>query len=552
MPQGNQILRTTTEDVQRLNKLVISSSTRNLRVLKGQVERRIIIFERRLVELYNNEALVKARIYNNADAITIAEKYSAGLNTQVKPVQAFQEQNVDPDPHRSYAYNKYTIYATKKAISVLDTELNRINNEIQIIQANVREYNTTLIDINAKLAEAEEKEKTNLFDKTIGRVLPPTPADLEKDKIARARISNIFLLQRLAVMYRDYTVDSDGVTKYPDEKSLPKDLQILRQLFWAHGQSDNLVYDAVSYTWTTPLRDSLNFDNPGDAGNITIMDEVVAAERTTGRNTKTDIQVDRFVRDVLATANDPIISRGIERKSDIGLAEENSVREQTKSYPAAMIRLGNFYIGSFELPSMTQSLRKWWKKRNESLYKGLPTCPNVDHSQLATSTDTKESTNDAVNAATRAAGEVKYREALQKAQGLIGTEVQDRVGDLPSDADEWVKIYASIFSDSRRGTFRYEGSQMVVTRAEDPDRDISAQVARGLAPSGGLEADDYAYFSVTGYNVTYVDGQTGFIPIAEWENFKNGLDADGNSLGFDTSQVVSSSSGNWVTYILWA
>lgn len=547
MAENNQILRTTLDDVERLNQLVIGSSVRNLRVLKGQVERRIIIFERRLVELYNNEALVKARIYNNADSITIANNYAAGLKTQVNPVQSFQDERIVPDPHRSYAYNKFNILSLQPGLKALDSELNRINGEIQHLQRLLDDYNKIKSDIDNKLTEAEEKEKTNLFDKTFGRVLPPTQADLEKDKIARARIANILLLQRIAVMYRDYTIDPDTQkAKYPDESKLPHDLQILRQIFWSHGQSEGIVYNVSQLLpWEVPIRNVLNFDNPGDAQNIETLNSIVDAERTTGRNTKIDIQINRFVKDVLSTANDPLISQGIERKDEVPLALENSVREQTKSYPAAAMRLGDFYIGSFELPSFTESLRKRWKKKNEKLYTGLPTCPNVNKSELATVTNTKEEALQIRNLVNRTAGEDKYKKALENAQTFINKQVEDLIGDIPSDAPDWVTIYARQYGTASRGLMRYEGAQTAVTRTQKSERNDAIEGAKNLKPTDSEKLDEYVYESITGYTIKYQNDSTEFISINEIEDIENqSVDSRGPIISREPV-------GFWIAYILW-
>ncbi len=552
MPANNQILRTTDGDIERLNQLVVSTTVRNLRVLKERVERRIVIFERRLVDLYSNEKLVKARILNNAVASEIDSKYAAGLNTQVKAIQSFKNQLFAPDPHRSYAYNKHKIYATIPGITELDAELNRVNNEIQMVMAQVSHFKKTLANIDKRLDDGDEKEKTNLLDKTFGRVLPPTRADLEKDKIARARINNIFLLQKLAVQYFQLTLDPyTNTTKYPDEAKLPRDLQVMRQVFYAHAQSKGLMVTNAESGETQPLSEVLNFEDPGDTGNIQILDRMLAAERVAGRNTRTTTQIDQFVKDTLALANDPYISAGIERKTESGLAADNSVRAQTESYPAAAMALGDHYIGSFELPDITKGLRKWWKGKNEKLYKGLPTCPNVDKSEFETSTDAKESAKEVQDELTKAQGELAYRDAIGKAQAFIEEELAKKLGGLPSDAPEWVTVYVTAYEDGYRGSFTYEGTQHVGTRATDTDEDISAEIARRYGPSGSLEASLYNYYEELGYDIKYPDGSTGFVPIAAWANFQKGEDANGNNLDFDVSTVEATLNGEWVTYILW-
>ena len=252
----------------------------------------------------------------------------------------------------------------------------------------------------------------------------------------------------------------------------------------------------------------LNFENPGDTSNQEKLDSIVAKERYTGINDRTNTQVEKFIRGIKATANDPTISRGIERRPDTPAEPTNSMRIQTESYPKSAERQGIHYLGSWELPSLIDSIKKRWKKNNELLYKGLPTCPNIDKSALNTSTDTKEDAEEELMDAARLLGAAKYNTALSKAQAFIDEQQKELLGDIPNDAPEWVLVYAGKFGDAPRGYFRWEGLQVWVTRAQDASIEQSGKNARKLIPTGTTEVDDYAFVSTNNttdpVRVTYV------------------------------------------------
>lgn len=540
MSESSQITQTTKDDLKRLEDLVTGNYVRSLRVAQKRINRRIIMFERRLIELYNNEKIIKARIYNNADMITIQKNYPSGKNTRVNPVQSFDPQNVAKDPHHAISYDKYNLTKVEEGVKELDAEINRINKEIMMVQAQLNEYTKKKEIIAKELKEAEEKKNTkdNLIDKTVGRILPPTPEDLKQDEISRAEIANRLLLYNLSYYYYEMSyVPETNERKYPDEKKLPQNLLMIRQIFWAHAQPFPEYINEGSDK-------KLNFDDPGSQENRDKLSKDTEVQRIVAENTKTSLQIDRYMRDLRNVSNDTTISIGVERKPDPTLPASESLREQTVSYPAAALRLGDFYVGSFELPTFTDSIKKWWKKKNEQLYYNLPICPNKP-TDLNTNTDTIEDLQDQVQQELIELGQAQYKEKLADAQAVLQTQEDAQLGDLPDDAPDWVKEYAKLYGDASVGRISYGQLQLVVTRAEGLTREDAITNSNKIAPAGSFQVQGYVYFSTESYLVTYKNGTTEFISISKWDAFQ----ADVTKVNSVASQEVR---GVYVYYVMWA
>lgn len=539
MPEGSQILQTTKDDIARLESLIVGNSVRSLRVAKSRVERRIIMFERRLIQLYSNENIIKARIYNNADMVFIQKNYPSGKNTKVSPVQSFDIQNIAKDPHHAVSYDKYNLTAAERGIKELDAELNRINSEIMTVQAQLNAYKKEKEDIEKRLKDASEKKTKieNLKDKTIGRVLSPTPEDLKQDEISRAEIAGVLLLYRLSIYYYEMSyVPETKERKYSDETKLPQNLLMIRQIFWAHAQSFPEFINEDS-------ENKLNFNDPGDLNNQTILRQNLNSQRYTAENSKTSLEVDRYMRDLRNITNDTSISIGIERKPDPTLPASESLREQTISYPAAAIRLGDFYIGSFELPTFTDSIKKWWKSRNEEMYYNLPICPNKT-TQYNTSTDIKKDSADEIQELLIQEGQLQYEVKLLEAREALDSQEQIKIGDLPDDAPDWVKTFVKLYGDGSRGFISFKEQQLVVTRGEGETEADAERNSKKLFPTETLQVKSYVYFSIEGYYVTFKDKSKKFIPISQWNFFQENAQAN-----LITEEEVK---GVYVYYFMWA
>jgi len=500
--EENQILQITTADVKRIEQALEGNSVRNMRRALDKVRRRLIIFERRLIELRSNESIIKSRIYNNADALFIDANYSSGKVQTVDPIQSYVRVDGVSDPHQNYSYNRYNLHTTSLGVSEMDSELSRIDSEIKAVQAELRKYEDLKNKIEKALEDAEAQKKKSLKS-TLGQILPPTSIDLEQDKIARARVANILLLYKIALNYRElsYVPASAAFSDkrlYPDEAKLPRQLKILRQIFWSHAQAPGLEFDR---------KDELTYDDPANTDNLNILAAAVGETRYTSKNSKVSLDIDKYVKEVRTIANDPLVSEGIERKPDPTLPSADSLSEKTKSYPGAVLRVGDFYLGSFEIPTFLECMKKWWKKKNANLYYGLPQCLNVVE-PYATTGDEKENAHNTTSALIKTEAESNYLSALTEAKALIQEEKAKNVGNLPSDAKDWVKVYVETYGDSPRGTIDYGGQQVMVLRGVSADStDDALNNANKLVtfPPGSalIQKDSYSYLSIIGYLVTF-------------------------------------------------
>jgi hypothetical protein len=446
MAEGNSILSTNTEDIDRVNALVASNSVSNLRIALAKTQRRIMVMENRIVELANNEQVIKARIYANVDQSFINTKYAAGIDQQVDPVQSYSRTTVSQDPDPSLTSNKFTAYSTVTGVTELDAELNRINAELNTARQILRRYQRDQTDLTVALTTAQQKQSQNIFNK-IGQAISPSPDDLAKDQIAKARLSNLLLLQGMCTVYRSFTTNpTTQQPGFPDEVKLPETLLNIRLKFWATANAfhDPISSDVAGVTTAINFIDpkspsKLNFDNPGLIANQVILDSKVSLFRVAGKNNKLSADVSQFIKDNLAVTNDALVSAGIDRKPSPVAVPSNSMLAQTKSYPAVALALGDQYIGSFEIPNINDSIRKWWKKKNAT-FSSLPLCPNIPKPSL-TITDTNE---------TSAA--IKYQNAIKNGANLftealsVAAAAQQninmlRLSDLPSDAPGWVQLF---------------------------------------------------------------------------------------------------------------
>jgi len=534
-----QILSTTVDDIRRFEELVVGNSVRNLRIVTKRIERRLVMWNRRLIELRNNEAIIKARIYNNADLIKTLED-RAGKGMKVDPQQSYKAEQIAPDTNHAVHYDIHNITKLKEGVKGNDRELNRINTEIKVIMAQIRKYEEERIKIEASLTKAEEREesKENLIDKTIGKILPPTPEDLKQDEISRAEISNLLLLYQLSTYYYELSYDPvKKERKYGDEVKLPQNLLMIRQIFWAHAQ---LYPEFIN----EDSDDKLNFSDPGDVNNQRTLFYSTKGLRYTAENTKTSMDVDRYMRDLRNITNDTTLSRGIERKPNPSLPASDSMSAQTSSYPMSMARLGEFYLGSFELPTFSKSIKKWWKKKNEQLYFNLPICPKKTK-EFQTSTDAKQTEADAIQTALAEKGALLFQSKLKEVKDALKDQEDIKIGDLPESAPEWVKDYTRIYGDGARNILSFKELQLIVTRGEGESQEEAEKNAKKIFPVGSFQVKSYVYFSQEGYTVTYKNGSSQLIFLTNWSAFQQ----DKAKTKYVVSQKIK---GVYVYYFLWA
>jgi hypothetical protein len=180
--------------------------------------------------------------------------------------------------------------------------------------------------------------------------------------------------------------------------------------------------------------------------NQVIIDSKVRMVRIVGTNDKLSADVSQFIKDNVMVTNDSLISNGIVRKPNLIPFESNSMVATTKSYPAVALSLGNQYLGSFDIPSINDSIKKWWKKKNGT-FSSLPMCPNIPKPS-PTMTDIKIVSADSTQQAIMAQGASDFNDAMAKAAALQQDINANKLADLPSGAPEWVRLFVSIWANT--------------------------------------------------------------------------------------------------------
>ena len=295
---------------------------------------------------------------------------------------------------------------------------------------------------------------TNSFLKTLvpGQTMAtPQSSDLVKDRIAKSRVENIMLLLDLHIAYKNYTSNPDTLFTsqpsrgYPDEDKLPRNLQVLHDVFAAHAQGfpNNEFFPANDDSQT------LNLVDPGDDLNGIILREKLANERSAAANLAISPKIQNYVTGLTSLTLDPTTSKGIARKPIVGLPTSQSMNQATKTYSLAVSNI-SFYEGSFTIPSYYDSIRKWFKRDQSRNFKDLPMCSALPD---LTDTDETEISNLSTNAFNEAEGRGAYQKIIKVTVKAQAAATKVSVSDLPegapaphgSGAPDWVVNYVKKF-----------------------------------------------------------------------------------------------------------
>lgn len=482
MSENSQILQTTVDDLDRISQLTVGNTASKLRIGLDMAQRRILILQQTLMDLRANESVVKGRIYNNYEQTYIEQNLAAGKNTKVESQNSFDVENISPTPNPAISAITFKIY-NEEGNRKLKSELDKINNDIQVVLSELKSYEATekLLNLKIKSAENQKSKQQTLLEKTTGKVYPPTLTDLELDKVRKSAYANVSLLYNLSKTYLDLSVNSDDLRFFSDDAVLPPKLAVMRQVFWATVQQFPNYVSGTTDAEGTKIP-PLNTTDPGALENLKILRQDLDNLRIVGKDEKTDQATAKYVRDLKSISTDQSVSRGIERKPDPTLPDSNSMNAQTKTYSVTAARLGNFYIGSFELPSLGATVSKWWKKKNKDLCIGLPLCPNVQKPP-ETSTDQKEENADIASAALQKSGAEAFQKALDAASAY-----QVSLLGLPTDAPDWVVSWTKLYKAGTMGTI----GQTVIVRTFAGTLESAARQAKNrVTLNYGIETEPY-------------------------------------------------------------
>lgn len=590
MSEDSQVTITTQDDIDRLQSLIIGNSTRNTRMVMRKLERRIIMYKSRLSELYRNESIVKARIYNNADRIKIETEYAAGKNKKNIDEQSFKEMNVAQDPNHSVAYDKFNLMSLEEGVRKFDAELNRINTEIKDLEAAVKKYQEKYDELKAMVEKGDEDEQDSRKIERQRRLFP-TEEDLIADQIAQAKVANVLLLLEISRKFSELSqkipgnLPTEGTTYaewldeqennkavgFPDgDRRTVNQLRVYTQLFWAHGHSigDVDLVDESGEVETVALASILVFDNPANQKNITTLEHLVTSQRGASKNDRLSKNVQQYVRDIDSVIADPTISKGVEISPDKSIPVSESMRADTINYPNAALKFGDFYLGSFELPNLKDCITKNWKRRQAKLYTDLPVCPNAKPSGTdITSSDEKITDYEAQKDEKTQEAEAKYLARLRQAQVFVEESVKIDLGDLPEDAVDWVKTYVGKHKQAAHGIYVYQGNQVVGTRgtadATNSPSEARAVIELALTRARGMitfrpqdnmeEKAAHYYYSITGYTFHLKSGDM-YVPLNFYKTIfeDNQIPAKyGRKLTNQIKAAPKTDSGEIVAYILY-
>jgi len=484
MSQDSQVLVTTTNDIARLNHLLVGNSITGFRNGIQKAQQRIVTLEKTQTELRLSESHIKSRLYSTLDQAFIYSHTGGGTNTRADWQSSYEQQIKEAGTDPSINHDKFQTYLSIHGVSEMEQALNKINNELMQIDTAIREYSLTIVSFQTAIKSAEEARSKNILYKagslvsSVGNYLSPDQSDIEQDAIAKSNVSGLLLLQGLSKAYNMYSTDQEGKRAYPDEAKLAATtMSNIRKHFWAHAQS---------YPEFLQENTKLDFNDPGCEQNLKIIKEKLDTFRGAAANTKIVDVVDQFIKNIVTVVNDSSISDGISKKAETILPEGTSLKDKTIHYPSVVMSLGDtYYYGSFECPTWLAGLKKSLQEKNTK-FLPLPLCPKIvrppDTSKNLKSDQVKDKYEEAKNA-----GAQKFRDALAAAtnfQKTINASTEGLVGELPIDAPDWVYNYTSIFESNDFGTISYPLDRLPAAKTTTS----SATGANVSAPSASSDA----------------------------------------------------------------
>lgn len=223
----------------------------------------------------------------------------------------------------------------------------------------------------------------------------PTNADLAENKIEVSRFSSLIQLYDLSLTYYNLTV-FNGVRMFPDQpnqKKLIKDLQVLQQTFRAHSLSfPELALDVI---------------DPGSDNNRSTLSNTVSLFQGQKGQSLPDApaKVGKFSSSIQQTMQDPANSAGILRHDPPPAPAGNALSTVLQSYSAAMTNFIEGFNVVWALPSITDTVLKWWQQKHSATYVGLPPC----NPPVQTAADKAQAKINQELATNQAAGIAKYQ-----------------------------------------------------------------------------------------------------------------------------------------------
>jgi hypothetical protein len=572
------MMETTSQDIGDFQSYVIGSSIESYRLGSARVNRDLITQNRLLMTYRSNSALLTAKALNNLSLLDIESRHTP--DTFENPIQQMDNDgSVPPIPDQGIGFNKSMVARTMEGINARDAELNKINNDILLCLSKIRKLNRYRLLIEEKLAQAarDPRQSPRLLTGLLPNqpLLSPKSSDMNKDRIAKARIENLYLLYQLHTNYLNCTtivkllraesesattvevVQDSQIRGFPDEEMLVRNLIVLREVFAAHakGFPDNELFQTTSASG--PSFPPINLADPGDPVNGQILRSKLASERAASTSDAVPEQIQKYVTELSTLAMDPSTSKGISRKPTGGLSAKDSMNKATQTYPVAVMRFGVFYKGSFEIPSFYEAVRKWFKRDKSKNFQNLPMCSALPSQ---TTTDEKLSFQTSSRAFDEAEGRGQYKRKREGVGNKAEEDLSAIKSQIPADAPQWVIEFIKSYGIGVDVESRQVGSNAIYTGSAY----TSGSAALALGKSGKQKSEQDA---ATNVKVTYGKDLIPETAVFEYYSFST---KEGTWFGYArysgivfVSQVIpgnettaqktgidpNSFSGNWPTNI---
>lgn len=501
----NNIKKYTKKSLKKKEAIYTGNSVTNLRIGIESCEKKLLDLNLILLNYKANENNIKARILSNIETVD-----QAGLQTHSNPVQSFSMSNADPNPNRAIPIAEFNAmhksYGTRDLFSLLNT----IDHEIKSVMTDIKQTEADLNIFKAQLADAEAKFKNPVG--FLKGILPPTASDLEKDTIQKSRLSNLSLLYQLSLSFHSLTVNNKGERKYSDDPAMPEILMKLKNTFWAHAQQFPEYIEGDK---------KLDFMDPGSEWNIIILQKDHGVLKVAGISEKADSATAEYVKTITSVSNNSMHSKNLSTKEDTPLLPDESLAYKTRYFSATATRMGVSFNGSFELPDLLSSIKKWWKNKNKDLVVGLPLCPNAPK-PIQTSTNTSPIRRAQETADIVAKEKGKYEFQIALANAMTAKEKVDISSEIPSGAPPWVKIFNSTYGDASIGNIQFNNGSYFVTQTVSDTIDSAKKDTEDIVGQGSLlkSVAQYAYSPVLNEALasTIKAGTQTFVYFTLWES----------------------------------
>lgn len=388
------------EELIELNNLVSENSLEGLRSAKDYISRALNALQMRLNTLRNTEMNILQKIYRFEDMATIESKYRADHFMKVDPIQSYQTIDTGtPDPHEYITYAKNKLLKKSEGFQNLMRERNKVGYLIRDVESQIKKLNDDLADVNDALSQTRS----------------PSEADLEKDRITKRVIGEVYMLWEIHNIYKIMSRDASGKEGYTQNPKIVNTLEKLSVKFRAFAERNPYVLNGKL---------PLDLSYPGSDANGVAINSLIGSLRVVSKNQKTIDAVRKYSNEMLKNINDPYVSKRLSSKkvakdeptSDNSLANKTLTVSKFFDYTAPQA----FWWTTFKEISQADAVVKGFKRFVSRLNGNTQYCDNPPKSDEEQARDDAEAQKDA----NEEAGKKEFQKELESVSGT-DTEIYD-------------------------------------------------------------------------------------------------------------------------------